>query len=92
MSDKAVQTELTIQNLKGLHARASAAFVKCIEDLDADVKVERLGQVVSGCSIMGLMMLAASKGSSIKITASGKDAEVAIQALTNLINCKFGEE
>lgn len=87
-----LEAELLIQNQKGLHARAAAAFVKCIENFDADVRVERLGQSVSGCSIMGLMMLAASKGTSIHVKASGNQAAEAVKALSLLVNCKFGEE
>jgi len=92
MTKQTLSAELEIQNKKGLHARAAAAFVKAIENLDADVTVERIGQVVNGTSIMGLMMLAAAKGTTIKINASGKEAEAAMAALTNLINSKFGEE
>lgn len=92
MTEQTLSAELEIQNKKGLHARAAAAFVKTIENLDADVTVERIGQVVNGTSIMGLMMLAAAKGTTIKINASGKEAEAAMTALTNLINSKFGEE
>ena len=92
MTEQALSAELEILNKKGLHARAAAAFVKTIENLDADVTVERIGQVVNGTSIMGLMMLAAAKGTTIKINASGKEAEAAMAALTNLINSKFGEE
>lgn len=88
----ALSIELIIQNQKGLHARAAAAFVKTIEHIDADVEVERLGQTVGGCSIMGLMMLAASKGTTIKITACGNQAQEAIDCLIALINNKFGEE
>lgn len=91
MTDK-ICTELQIINERGLHARAAANFVKAIDGLDANVEVERLGQTVDGCSIMGLMMLAAAKGTSIKISASGKDAETAVKNLTDLINNKFGEE
>lgn len=87
-----ISREFEIQNKKGLHARAAAAFVKAIENLDADVTVERIGQVVSGCSIMGLMMLAAAKGTVVKVNAKGNEAEKAIEALTSLINNKFGEE
>ena len=90
MTEQTLSAELEIQNKKGLHARAAAAFVKTIENLDADVTVERIGQVVNGTSIMGLMMLAAAKGTTIN--ASGKEAEAAMAALTNLINSKFGEE
>ena len=91
MADK-VTVELMIQNERGLHARAAANFVKAIEDLDAEVEVERLGQTVDGLSIMGLMMLAAAKGTTIKISATGNEAETAIKNLTDLINNKFGEE
>ena len=91
MADK-LSVELKIINERGLHARAAANFVKAIEDLDADVEVERLGQTVGGLSIMGLMMLAAAKGTTIKISATGNEAETAIKNLTDLINNKFGEE
>ena len=87
-----VSVDLMIINERGLHARAAANFVKAIEELDAEVEVERLGQIVDGNSIMGLMMLAASKGTTIKISATGPEAELAVQNLTNLINSKFGEE
>jgi phosphocarrier protein len=91
MTDKIIK-ELNIINERGLHARAAANFVKTIDGLNANIEVERLGQVVDGNSIMGLMMLAASKGTSIKVSASGADAEKAINLLSNLINNKFGEE
>ncbi|MBE6445472.1 MAG: HPr family phosphocarrier protein [Alphaproteobacteria bacterium] len=91
MSDKLIK-ELEIKNKKGLHARAAAAFVKTIEPFDAEVEVERIGQTVSGCSIMGLMMLAASKGATVKVTCSGKDSEKAMCAIEELLNNKFGEE
>lgn len=92
MTEDFAEAELQIQNRKGLHARAAAAFVKCIEDMDAEVTVERLGNSVSGCSIMGLMMLAASKGTTIKVSARGKQAAEAVNALKLLVDCKFGEE
>jgi phosphocarrier protein len=85
-------TEIQIINERGLHARAAANFVKTIDGLNAEVEVERLGQTVDGCSIMGLMMLAASKGTTIKISAKGEDAKLAIDNLTALINNKFGED
>lgn len=87
-----VSVELKIKNLKGLHARAAAAFVKSTEGLDADIFVEKDGQEVDGSSILGLMMLAASKGSRIKVKASGSDAEQAIANITKLVNSLFGEE
>lgn len=91
MSDKIVK-ELEIKNIKGLHARAAAAFVKTLEPFDARIEVERIGQCVDGCSIMGLMMLAASKGTKIKISASGNQATEALSALETLIENKFGED
>ncbi len=84
--------ELEIKNIKGLHARAAAAFVKTVEPFDAVVEVERIGQCVNGCSIMGLMMLAASKGTTIKISVSGNQANEALEALEKLIDNKFGED
>lgn len=87
-----VEKELVICNQKGLHARAAAAFVKCVCDMDAEVSVEKDGQEVDGCSILGLMMLAASKGTIIKVKANGNDADKAIEALTDLVAAKFGEE
>lgn len=91
MAEKIVK-DLEIKNIKGLHARAAAAFVKTLEPFDAQVEVERIGQCVNGCSIMGLMMLAASKGTTIKVSASGNQAKEALDALETLINNKFGEE
>lgn len=90
MADKLVK-DLEIKNVKGLHARAAAAFVKTLEPFDAVVEVERIGQCVSGSSIMGLMMLAASKGTTIKVSASGNQAKEALDALEALLNNKFGE-
>jgi phosphocarrier protein len=91
MSEKLVK-ELEIKNIKGLHARAAAAFVKTVEPYDAVVEVERIGQCVNGCSIMGLMMLAASKGTAIKVSASGSQAKEVMSALESLLDNKFGEE
>ncbi len=91
MSDK-ITKELEIKNVKGLHARAAAAFVKTIEPFDAEIEVERIGQTVSGSSIMGLMMLAASKGTTIKVSACGNQATDALAAIEKLLDDKFGEE
>ena len=91
MSEKLVK-DFEIRNIKGLHARAAAAFVKTLEPFDATVEVERIGQCVSGSSIMGLMMLAASKGTTIKVSTSGKQAKEAMEALETLLNNKFGED
>ena len=84
--------ELSIINQRGLHARASAKFVKCAEGFDANISVSRDGQTVPGTSIMGLMMLAASIGTSITVEASGPQAEEAMTALENLVATKFDEE
>ena len=92
MSDESYSATLEIQNRKGLHARAAAAFVKAIEDLNAEVSVERIGQTVSGCSIMGLMMLAAAKGTTIHVKTSGNQAKEVMEALEKLLDNKFGEE
>ena len=81
-----------IRNVKGLHARASAKFVKCAETFNASITVTREGQTVGGTSIMGLMMLAASPGSLIDISAQGPDAEAALAALIALVEQGFGEE
>jgi len=83
---------VTIRNIKGLHARASAKFVKCAETFDAEVTVSRDGQSVGGTSIMGLMMLAASPGSTLLITAAGPQAPEALEALVALVADGFGEE
>ena len=91
MSKKFSQ-ELEIKNIKGLHARAAAAFVKVVEGFDAEVEVERLGQQVSGRSIMGLMMLAAAKGTTIKVSATGVQAKDALDAIAQLVGNKFGED
>jgi phosphocarrier protein len=88
----AVVKELNITNARGLHARASAKFVKCAESFDADIVVSRDGQSVPGTSIMGLMMLAASMGSTIRIEATGPQAQEAVSALEALVATKFNEE
>ena len=87
-----IEKELVICNQKGLHARAAAAFVKCVAQTEAEVIVEKDGQEVDGSSILSLMMLAASKGSLIKIKATGLQAQEALDNLTHLINSRFGEE
>ena len=86
------KVELLIRNRKGLHARASAKFVKCAEAFKATVRVTRDGQTVGGTSIMGLMMLAAGQGTSIVVEAEGPEAPEAIEALTLLVEDGFGEE
>ncbi len=90
--DGAVVRKLTICNRKGLHARASAKFVQTVEKFDADVRVMRCGETVGGTSIMGLMMLAAASGTSIIVEATGREAAEVVEALTALINSRFGED
>ncbi|MBA1346311.1 MULTISPECIES: HPr family phosphocarrier protein [Rhizobium] len=84
--------ELLIINKRGLHARASAKFVQMVETFDAAITVSKDGMTVGGTSIMGLMMLAASPGSSVVVSASGSQAEEALEALDKLIQNRFGEE
>lgn len=91
MSD-IVKKSLQIENQRGLHARAAAKFVKCAEGFDAEVMVTKDDNHVSGTSIMGLMMLAASKGTSIDIQVSGADATEAANAIETLVNNRFDEE
>ena len=90
--DGAIVRVLQICNKKGLHARASAKFVKCTEQFDAEVRVTRGHETVGGTSIMGLMMLAAGIGTKIVIEADGADAERALAALAALVADRFGEE
>jgi phosphocarrier protein HPr len=87
-----VSRDILILNSRGLHARASAKFVKCAEQFDADVIVSRDGHSVPGTSIMGLMMLAAAPGSTITVSASGRQAAEVLEALEALIAGRFGEE
>lgn len=83
--------EVVIPNAKGLHARASAQFVKCAERFKAEVRVSREGQTVGGTSIMGLMMLAAAQGQSILIETRGPEARKALDALVALVRNGFDE-
>jgi phosphocarrier protein HPr len=87
-----VTREMLITNQRGLHARASAKFVKCAESFDANVTVSKDGQTVPGTSIMGLMMLAASIGTSIVVEAAGPQADAAMTALEDLVTRKFDED
>ena len=84
--------DIEIVNKKGLHARASARFVQCAERFDAEVTVSKDSTTVGGTSIMGLMMLAAGIGSSIRVAAAGPEAEAALAALAELVSSRFGEE
>ena len=87
-----IRRTVEICNERGLHARASAKFVKLASSYDAEVRVGRDGAMVDARSIMGLMMLAAGIDSSIDIEAEGPDAEIAVQALAALVECRFEEE
>ena len=82
----------TIQNKRGLHARAAAKFAQVAGDFDAQVTVSRGGQSVSGISIMGLMMLAANPGTQISLSATGAQATAALDAICRLIDAKFEED
>jgi phosphocarrier protein len=92
LEDGAITREFPIVNQRGLHARASAKFVQLVSGYNADVTVEKDGNSVGGTSIMGLMMLAASPGCCIRVTASGRDAAAVMDALAELIGSRFGEE
>ncbi len=82
---------VTIINKLGLHARAAARFVQLASSFDSDVSITVNGKKVSGKSIMGIMMLAASKGTSVELVTAGSDEAEAINSLENLILDKFGE-
>lgn len=82
---------VTIRNSRGLHARAAAKFVETASQFDTDVAVSKSGQSVSGLSIMGLMMLAASPGTEIEIQTSGPEASDALASLVKLVEDKFHE-
>jgi phosphocarrier protein len=86
------EARVVIRNRKGLHARASAKFVKCAEAFNASVTVVRDGQSVGGTSIMGLMMLAAGPGVELLLTAEGPEGPEALEALVQLIESGFGED
>jgi phosphocarrier protein len=86
-----IEREITIINKLGLHARAAAKFVTTASEFNADIKVIKEDRAVNGKSIMGVMMLAASKGTAIKVQADGDDAESALASIEALINNYFGE-
>ena len=84
--------ELKIVNRKGLHARATAKFVQCVDQFDAEIRVTRCGETVGGDSIMGILTLGAAMGSTITVSAIGADAAAALDALAELIASRFGED
>jgi phosphocarrier protein HPr len=83
--------EFTIQNKMGMHARPAAQFVRCASKYQCDIWVEKDEEPVNGKSIMGLMMLAAGKGETIKVTAEGSDADAAMKEIEGLISGGFGD-
>jgi len=91
LMDMEMQT-FTIKNRLGLHARAAALLVKTANKFASEVTIEKDGLEVNGKSIMGILMLAASKGTKITLKVEGKDSVQALQTLGRLIENKFGEE
>ena len=90
--EAALSRQMQIVNRKGLHARATAKFVQCVERFDADIKVSRCGETVGGDSIMGILTLGAGLGSTITVFASGVQAREALEALAELVANRFGED
>ncbi|MCT4609392.1 MAG: HPr family phosphocarrier protein [Pelagimonas sp.] len=91
MTESTTRT-LKIVNEKGLHARASAKLVEVVEQFDATAEVLREGMSAGGDSIMGLLMLAAAKGTTIEVQTSGTDAQALAEAIETLVADRFGEE
>jgi len=86
-----VRREVTIANRLGLHARAAARFVQLAARFTAQVRVARDGKVMDGKSIMGILLLAAARGTTITISADGADEQAAVNALADLVATGFGE-
>ncbi|MBK1653715.1 HPr family phosphocarrier protein [Allochromatium vinosum] len=86
-----IRQELEIRNKLGLHARAAAKLVQCANRFESEVRVERRGQSVNGKSIMGVMMLAASQGTTVVVEATGADEQETMAAIEQLILDRFGE-
>jgi phosphocarrier protein HPr len=84
--------ELRIVNRKGLHARATAKFVQCVDRFEAEISVTRCGETVGGDSIMGILTLGAGLGSTITVAARGPQAIQALEALSSLVADRFGED
>jgi phosphocarrier protein len=91
-SSAQLSRELVVQNKMGIHARPAAMIVRITNKFKSDVMVEKDDEQVNGKSIMGLMMLAAGKGSKLTILAEGVDAEKAIAEIKNLVETRFGED
>ena len=92
VAEGTVQQACRIVNRKGLHARATAKFVQCVERFEADIKVSRCGETVGGQSIMGILTLGAGIGTSITVVAHGADAQAALDAIGALVANRFGED
>jgi len=90
--DDEISHNIEIKNTLGLHARPASLFVKTVSNFECEVTVEKDSEVVNGKSLMGLLMLSAGCGTVIKISAKGKDCEVALKAIIDLISRKFDEE
>jgi phosphocarrier protein HPr len=90
--DGTLVREIEIVNRKGLHARATAKFVQCVEQFSAEVTVSRAGETVGGTSIMGILTLGAGIGSTIIVTSKGEEAAEVLDAIAALIANKFGED
>jgi phosphocarrier protein HPr len=84
--------EMHIVNRKGLHARATAKFVQCVDRFEAEIKVTRCGETVGGDSIMGILTLGAGMGTTITVSAVGEQAEAALDAIAELVASRFGED
>jgi len=83
---------ITIQNERGLHARPSAKFAACAGEYEAEITVTKDGETVPATSIMGLLMFGASTGTELELSATGKDAAAALDALEALVSSRFGED
>jgi phosphocarrier protein len=84
--------DLPIINRKGLHARATAKFVQCVEQFQSEITVSKSGETVGGTSIMGILTLGAGIGSTITVSAKGSDAAAALDAIQSLVGSRFGED
>jgi phosphocarrier protein len=87
-----IEASVEVVNRAGLHARPAAELVKVAGSYESEIRVEKDGLQVNGKSIMGVLMLAAAQGSTLRFTASGPDSEEALQALTDLVRRGFEEE
>ena len=92
MANDTINMRIKILNVRGLHARAAAKFVELVDTFDVSLLVKKDNLEASGDSIMGLLMLAASRGTEIELVASGLEAAEMLSALSDLINNLFGEE